>query len=125
MKRLLLLALACAAAPVLGQETPRLGLEHAMQLRCSAAFGIIAGEQARGVASAKAYPPLGERGREFFVRAAAGMMNDLALTREQVQALLSAEVNKLQEDAMKAADPAAYVESVMQPCLLALDASGL
>jgi hypothetical protein len=131
MRRLVaILALALSAPPLAAQdgvakETPGLGLEQAMQLRCSAAFGIIAGEQARGVESAKAWPPLGERGREFFVRAAAAMMDDLGLTREQVQALLKAEVARLQDDAMNAADPAAYIDSVMQPCLLALDGSGL
>lgn len=127
MKRLaFLLAAVVAAEPVTAQaDPPRLGLEQAMQLRCSAAFAVVAGEQARGVASAQAYPPLGERGREFFVRAAAGLMDDLGLAREQVQALIEAEVARLQDDATQADDPAAYLDSVMRPCLLALDAAGL
>jgi len=124
-----LLALALCAQPLAAQgegvEAPRLSLEQSMRLRCSAAFGIIAGEQARGVESAKAWPPLGERGKEFFVRTAAGLMDELQLTREQVEAMLNAEVVKLQDDAMQSEDPAAYAESVMQPCLLALEASGL
>lgn len=129
MQRIVCLLLAVAAAPLAaqqeGEDAPVLGLEQAMQLRCSAAFAIIAGEQARGVESALEYPPLGERGREFFVRAMATLMDEQALSREQVEALLRAEVAKLQGDAMRAGEPAAYVDSVMQPCLLALEASGL
>jgi uncharacterized protein (DUF58 family) len=68
-----------------------------MLLRCSAAFAIVAGEQQRGVASARAYPPLGERGREYFVRASVRLMDDLKLTREQVDASLRAEVEALQK----------------------------
>jgi hypothetical protein len=110
------------AAPA---EAPKLSLEQAMRVRCSAAFAIVAGDQARGVEAAKAWPPLGDRGREFFVRASAGLMDDLGLTREQVQALIEAEVARLQDDAVRSDDPAGHFDDVMQPCLLALDASGL
>jgi 2-keto-3-deoxy-L-rhamnonate aldolase RhmA len=96
-----------------------------MLLRCSAVFAIVAGEQQRGVASALAYPPLGERGREYFVRASARLMDDLKLTREQVEASLRAEVEALQQGIGEAAEPAGYIDSVMQPCLSALEASAL
>lgn len=123
------LLLALAAMPLAAQDgaaaLPRLDLEQSMQLRCSAAFGIIASEQARGADSAKDYPPLGERGKEFFVRSAAKMMDDLGLTREQIRQLLNAEVARLQQDAMRSGDPSGYFDSVMQPCLIALEASGL
>ena len=116
---------ALLAAPAAAQEAPRFTLEHRMLLRCSAAFAIVAGEQQRGVASAAVYPPLGQRGREYFVRASVRLMDDLALTREQVEANLRSEVQGLQKTARDAADPAGYLDDVMRPCLSALEASGL
>ena len=120
----LLLSAALLAAPAAAQEPPRFTLEHRMLLRCSAAFAIVAGEQQRGAASALAYPALGERGREYFVRASVRLMDDLKLTREQVEASLRAEVEELQEASGHAA-PARDIDSVMRPCLSALEASGL
>jgi hypothetical protein len=120
-----ILTAAVLSVPAAAQEPPRFTLEHRMLLRCSAVFAIVAGEQQRGVASALAYPPLGERGREYFVRSSVRLMDDLKLTREQVEASLRAEVEGLQKASAEAADPAEYVDSVMQPCLSALEASGL
>jgi hypothetical protein len=121
----LILTAALLAAPAAAQEPPRFTLEHRMLLRCSAAFAIVAAEQQRGVSTALAYPPLGERGREYFVRASVRLMDELALTREQVAASLRSEVAALQKAAAEAADPAASVDGVMRPCLSALEASGL
>ena len=116
---------ALLAAPAAAQAPPPFTLEHRMLLRCSAAFALVASEQQRGVPTALAYPPLGERGREYFVRASVRLMDDLALTREQVEASLRAEVETLQQATAEAADPAQYVDDLMQPCLSALEASGL
>ncbi|HTN13609.1 MAG TPA: hypothetical protein VL094_02260 [Sphingomonadaceae bacterium] len=109
-------------APVPAQE---LTLEQKTLLRCSAAFAIIASEQARGVESARAWPPLSERGKEFFVQSGARLMGELNLTQEQVQALYRSEVGRLQNESGKAADPKKMVAGIMQPCLLLLDASGI
>ena len=119
------LCAALLAVPAAAQEQPAFTLEHRMLLRCSAAFAIVAGDQQRGVASALAYPPLAERGREYFVRASVRLMDDLKLTREQVEASLRAEVAGLQKSAGEVAEPSAYLDSVMQPCLSALEASKL
>jgi hypothetical protein len=97
----------------------------AILLRCSAAFAIVAGDQARGLPAAKAYPPLAERGKEFFVRASTQLMDELHLTREQVQALLQQQVAQLQQGSAAAKDRAAYLDQVMQPCLEELDGAGL
>ena len=94
-------------------------------LRCSAAFALVAGEQSRGVARALAYPPLAERGKEFFVRAGAQVMKQRQTSYEEVEAAMWAEVERLQTDAAKAADPTRFLDDVMQPCLAALEASGL
>jgi hypothetical protein len=122
---LLLLSVAATAVPATAQEAPPFTLEHRMLLRCSAAFAIVAAEQQRGVPSAAAYPPLGERGREYFVRASVRLMDELKLTREQVEASLRAEVEGLQKASAETSNSAGGIDSVMQPCLSALEASGL
>lgn len=107
------------------QDAPAFTLEQRLLLRCSATFAIVAGEQARGQEMALAYPPLAERGREYFVRASVKLMDELQLTREQVEASLRVEVDALQRASVDAADPAEYVNNLMEPCLSALEASGL
>ena len=117
-------AVALLALPASAQQ-PALSLEQKTLLRCSAAFAIIASEQQRGIASALAYPPLAERGKEYFVRSSARLMDELQVSREQVEAMLRAEVDALQAGSMAAENPAQFVDQVMQPCLLSLAASGL
>ena len=121
----LLLSAAVLAVPATAQQAPSLTLEHRMMLRCSAAFAIVAGEQQRGVASAAAYPPLAERGREYFARTGARLMDDLKLTREQTEASMRAEAEAVQKAASEAPDRAGYIDALMRPCLSALEASGL
>jgi hypothetical protein len=115
------LLLAALPAPLAAQN----GLvDLSTALRCSAAFGLIAAEQQRGIASAlKDYPPLSQRGREFFVQTGARLMDEQKLTREQVQARFKAEVDLLQAEVIAAPDPAAKVRSIMVPCLALLDAT--
>ena len=105
-------------APALAQEQgpPKpLSLQQASALKCSAAFAIGAAMQARGQGSG--WPALGQRGREFFVRASAQIMDETGRTRDQVAAELSGEAKQLGEPGALAA--------AMGPCLLLLDASGL
>ena len=104
---------------------PTLGPDQVVLLRCSAAFALIAGDQARGAAPATAYPAMGTRGKEVFVRASAELMDYAHLTREQVQALVQQQVDQLQRGSAAAKDPKAYLDQVMQPCLETLTASGL
>lgn len=127
MKRFLVAAAVLLAAPAAAQpvETAPMTLEHAMLMRCSAVFAVVAGEQARGTTSALAYPALGERGREFFVRASARLMDERHMSREQVEAALRAEAARFQADWARAPDRARFIDGLMQPCLAALEASGL
>ncbi|MCB5426505.1 hypothetical protein H0274_14675 [Altererythrobacter sp. CC-YST694] len=128
-------ALALCAAPALAQTGPQTGgapagepqmnLEQKTLLRCSAAFAITAGEQARGVQSALAFPPLAQRGKEFFVQSSARLMDEMKLSREQVQALYKAEAERLQADGTGAGSGQKTMAAIMQPCLLLLDASGI
>ena len=121
----LLLSAALLAVPAAAQDAPPLTLEHRMMLRCSAAFAIVAGEQQRGVVTAQAYPPLAERGREYFARTGARLMDDLKLSREQIEAQMRSEAAAIQKAATEAPDRAAYLDSLVHPCLSALEASGL
>jgi hypothetical protein len=124
MKRLIfLLAALGAAVPVTAQDIPPMTLEQQMLVRCSAAFAIVASEQERGVASARAYPPLNERGKEFFVRSGARLMDELHLSREAFQALMKGEVERLQAKAIASADPPASVDEIVRPCLGLLGAA--
>jgi urease accessory protein UreF len=116
------LALA-AAVPLLLAATQAPVVDSATAMRCSAAFGIVASEQARGIDSAKAYPELGQRGREFFVQAGARLMDEEQLTREQMQARFKQEVDKLQTESIASPDPAGTMRAIMTPCLALLDAT--
>lgn len=111
----LLASLVLAPVPAIAQ--PQLSLEQRTMLRCSAAFAIVARQQADGRPDARRYPPMDPRGKEFFVRASAQLMDEAKLTREQVQAALLAEARNLSAPAM--------LDAVMPACLLSLDASGL
>ncbi|MBK6801934.1 hypothetical protein [Novosphingobium sp.] len=114
-----LLAIA-PAAPVLAQAAV---VDLGTAVRCSAAFGIAAADQARGEPSARDYPPLGLRGREFFVQTGARLMDEQKLTRDQVQARMRAEVQKLQSEAAASADRGAAMRRILTPCLTLLNAT--
>lgn len=130
MNRLLLApALLLAALPAMAQTPPQaqaplpgLSLSQETALRCSAAFGLIAYDQKRGAPGADAYPPLVERGREFFVRTTARLMEETGASRETVQALLKVRVDALQKGAADAANPQEFVGRTVRDCLPLLDA---
>ena len=105
------------AAPAAAQAPPQFTLEHRMLLRCSAAFALIAYRQETADADAAQYPPLKERGSEFFVRASARVMDEAGLDRAAIDAALRTEAQGLLRGGTLAA--------VMPVCLSALDASGL
>lgn len=113
------LALASLASAAQAQEPPKpnLTIEQRTALRCSVAFALVAEGQARGDAAMAAYPVLGERGREFFVRTSARIMDETGMSRDAVAGLLGAEVESLREEGA--------LDRVMSPCMLLLDASGL
>ncbi|MEW4448938.1 hypothetical protein [Qipengyuania sp. JC766] len=114
--------IAILAVPVLALSAPSaaqpaLDLEQQTALRCSAAFAIVAEMQARGEPAAAEYPQLGTRGREFFVRTSARLMDQAGLTRAQVTALLTREAEGLRTND--------NLDEVMPACLLLLEASGI
>lgn len=126
MKRLLPALLLCAlTVPASAQELPQPTIEQQTLLRCSATFALVAGEQAKGDPVALRYPALGERGREYFVRTAAKLTDELGVPRETVMTLLNRETERVKADRAAAADPAEITDRIMQTCLVSLIASGL
>lgn len=109
---------AFAAAQPTPTPTPRsLSLENRTALRCAAAFAIVADGQARGKKDALAYPALDQRGREFFVRSSARVMDDTGMDRAAVAAALQAEAKDLWDKVA--------IGQIMPSCLLLLEASGV
>ena len=110
------LAAQTVAPPAERSEAPALTAQQAASVRCSAAFAMVAQGQANGDAAAQAYPAMAERGREYFVRSVARLMDELALDRPALEQLIAAEVQRL--------DAETQLAQVMPPCLALLDASG-
>jgi len=118
MKHLpVVLAAALLAAPATAQPAPapQLSLEHRMLLRCSAAFALIVYRQQAGDADVAQYPPLKERGGEFFVRASARVMDEAGLGRPAISDLLMSEARALLQGGT--------LTAVMPVCLSVLEGS--
>ncbi len=108
------------ATVAIAQDTgasPDLTLQQKTALRCSAAFAIVAERQANGDEQAASYPAMAQRGREFFVRSSAQLMDQTGMSRDQVAGLLYVEAQDLEKGD--------GIERIMPSCLLLLDASGL
>jgi hypothetical protein len=110
-------ALMLQTAPAPSLEKPLISQENRALLRCAAAFALVSAGQARGDAEANRWPTLGLRGREFFVRAMAQLMDATQLDRDGIAALASAEA-----EALLASDD---VGRIMPSCLLMLESSGV
>lgn len=106
-------ALAMQAMPA----PPALSLEQSAALRCAAAFALTAEAQGRGDAAAGALPPLAGRGREYFVRVSARLIDELGLERQQLASLLQGQARQLAQEGNGA--------TVARACLPMLDAAGL
>lgn len=109
-----ILAAAPAAAQAPAAAPPRaLTADEHAALRCAAAFAIISGDQARGEAAARQFPPLAARGREFFVITAARLMDDAGLDEAAIKAAAQAEAAGLRQGG---------AAPIMPFCLTLLDA---
>lgn len=128
MKRLLfaaaIAAAAAAAVPAMAQRPvpanpapAQLNDEQRTLLHCSATFAIVSGRQHAGDKAALAFPDITARGREYFVRAMAQLIDEAHLDRDSVVRLVQAEATQLQDspDLLKG----------MPACLASLDASRL
>jgi hypothetical protein len=121
---LAMLAAILIASPAIAQETetspelPVLTMEQETSLRCGVAFAVVHAEKDAGKPEFADYPELGERGREFFVRSTAQLVESTGADREVVGMLVVREARGFIEK------PQA-VHDVMPACLMVLDASGL
>lgn len=100
-----------AAAPIV------LSQENRALLRCAAAFAVTANAQANGDPVAQQWPALGTRGREFFVRALAQLMDATGLDRAGIAQEASKEAQAL--------TTTGDVAKVMPSCLIMLESTGL
>ena len=105
------------AEPAAPQTAVQLDTAQRGAIRCSAAFALVAERQKQGDAAALEYPPMGERGREFFVRVGAQLMDEAGLNRASLEAQLRSEAKAILADDS--------LDEVMPPCLILLDAAGL
>lgn len=105
------------AAPAPAASIPPLSRQNAALLRCSAAFALVSYGQANGDEAARKWPAIDPRGREFFVRAMAQLMDDTGHEREAIARLAEAEAQRLIDRRL--------VDEVMPTCLVMLDASGV
>ena len=103
-----------AASP---DALPTLTMAQASGLRCAAAFGIVVQQQRMGLEDALRYPPLAERGREFFVRVLAQLMDDTGASRTQLAQMVDKEVEGIQRSG--------ELGAMMPPCLQLLETSEL
>ncbi len=108
-----LATIALAAAPA---TAPVLTAPQAAALRCGVVFALAARLQADNSPLAAGWPPLGTRGKEYFVRVTAQLMDDTGASRETVSAMAMRQVPGLSEPAATAA--------AVPGCLPLLDASG-
>lgn len=120
LKRFTAVALSFAA-PLVAQDLtlplPAMNLNQQTSLRCSAAFAMVAAGQAKGEADSLAFPALGQRGREYFVRSAAQIMDETGATRAQLQALMLREATAIRQAGPKS------LSGLMPPCLSLLDSA--
>ena len=103
------------AAATLAAE-PALNPPQAAALRCGVVFALGARLQADKSPLAAGWPPLGTRGKEYFVRVTARLMDETGASREVLSAMAMRQVPAL-------SDPAATA-AAMPGCLPLLDASG-
>ncbi|WP_324828573.1 hypothetical protein [Qipengyuania zhejiangensis] len=112
-----LLAAQVAAPQII--ETSPVPLDQTQQiaLRCSVAFALASRQQQDGTVADESWPELAERGREYFVRSMARIMDETGATRTGLGEYLRPESEALQQPGR--------LEEIMPSCLLMLDASGL
>ena len=99
------------------QQAYTLSQEGKALLRCSAAFAMVAHGQSQGDAASLKWPMLEERGKEFFVRSLAQLMDETGLERGGIAALAETEAVRLRD--------AGEIDKVMPACLVMLEASGV
>lgn len=87
------------------------------QVRCAALFAMIAAEQNSKVPGSDRFPPMQERGRDFFISTGLRQIEERKMPPEDMQAYYVAQIAVIRSDHAKAADPARAVDAEMATCL--------
>ncbi|MFZ1564895.1 hypothetical protein, partial [Sphingorhabdus sp.] len=89
---------------------------------CVAAIGIIAHEQRSGQGASQSYPDMRESGKRWAGIVGDRVMEESGQPREVVAFAIKQAVEAEQEQAMKSANPAAYVQARIGQCRPIMDA---
>lgn len=111
------IAMSPAPAQAADNGEASLSLENRTLLRCAAAFALLSRAQEAGEEASQKWPELGDRGREFFVRALAQVMDQSAMGREEISQATGDEAQKIQQTG--------ELDKIMPACLLMLENSGV
>lgn len=106
-----------SATPGVPPAEVKLSASNAAALRCSAAFALVSYGQDNGNEAAMKWPDLDARGREFFVRTLARIMDEAGVDRDGAAKLVEREAQGLLDQG--------EIDQVMPPCLALLHAAGL
>ena len=107
-----------AAVPSAAPPAPaQLTMPQQTALRCSVAIAMAAERQRAGEGADPDWPDLSQRGREFFVRSLARLMDETGMSREALMQAAAPQVADLKQGENLA--------QVMPACVLMLNASGL
>ncbi|WP_374528930.1 hypothetical protein [Novosphingobium sp.] len=112
-----------AAAPLSAVHAEPAVVDLDTAVNCAVVFGIIASEQQRGAPGADAYPPLAERGKEFFVQVGARLIDEQHLNQDQAREYFQSRAKSLQNELASASDPKQRLDALAGPCINLLDAA--
>jgi hypothetical protein len=120
MKRTLLPLLLCTIpgpAAAARDFTPA----ETQELRCVAAFALVAYDQQRGAPGWEGLPDLTVRGAHFSDRVRARLAKASGQADAAIKAAVRQQIGQLQEAAVKAADPQALTHGLVRDCLAMAD----
>lgn len=104
-------------APDVEMTLAPLSLAQQASLRCATSLAVVAAKQKNGDADAMKWPALGERGKEFFVRTIAQLMDETGMQRPGVRLHLVRESEFLRQEGK--------IDEIMPVCLTMLENAGL
>jgi hypothetical protein len=125
--RILLSGLAAASTLALAANAQTPATNPAPDLdqsvHCAALFALVAADQKAGKAAALRHPPLGERGKAFFVETSLRLRDERAVPLESVAELYRNEVAKIAGAATDVGARNHRIATEMPGCLALLDRS--
>jgi hypothetical protein len=90
-------------------------------VHCAALFALVAAEQKAGKPDALRHPPLGERGKAFFVETSLRLRDERGVPLESVAALFRTEIAKINGTGTTADERGERITADLPGCLALLD----